>query len=333
MNEIDLVTGGAGFIGRHVVAALRQAGRRVRVLDVHAHRAAAGDVETIAGSVLDPAALRAAAAGVRHVYHLAALAHLWMRDKRDYMRVNVAGTQAVLDAAAAAGAAKVIVTSSETVLRGWNHASATPIRESEPVPELSAMAGAYDRSKWLADQAARTAAANGLPVVILYPTVPVGPGDSNCTAPTRMIDAFLHGRMPAYYDCLLNLVPVEDVARGHLLAADKAAPGSRYILAGENLWMHDILAMLAALTGRPVPRRRIPYWLAALSGGVSEWWADHVTRRPPLATLTGVRLARHPRFVDATSAARALGFAPGSVRDALARAVAWLQAHPHRRPS
>lgn len=324
MSAVDLVTGGGGFIGCHLVQALHAQGRQVRVLDIDPARHFGPGIEAINGSILDADALAAACRGVRHVYHLAAVAHLWLPDKRLYDRINHQGTRMVLDAAQRAGAEKIIVTSTETILRGWNNASAKPIDEDEPRPSLAEMAGPYDRSKWLADDAARTAAAQGLPVVMLYPTVPVGPGDIHFTAPTRMIEAFLQGRAPAYYDCMLNLIGVEDLAQGHVLAAQKAAPGSRYILAGDNLWLHDILAMLHDLTGRPMPRRRIPYGLASWSAMVSEWLADHVTKHPPLANRTGVRLARHPRMIDGSRAASDLGFDPEPTRLALARAIAWL---------
>ncbi|GAB4151699.1 MAG: NAD-dependent epimerase/dehydratase family protein [Sphingomonadales bacterium] len=324
MTAVDLVTGGGGFIGCHVVRALQASGGRVRVLDIDCRRGFGPDVEVINGSILDPDALAAACAGVRHVYHLAAIAHLWLADPGAYERVNHQGTRAVLRAAADAGAEKIIVTSSETILRGWNNPDPAPINEAEPRPAMADMAGAYDRSKWLADEAARQAAAAGMPVISLYPTVPVGPGDVHFTAPTRMIEAFLQGQAPAYYDCLLNLAGVEDLAQGHLLAAQQAPAGSRYILAGENLWMRDILALLAGLTGQAMPHRQVPYWLAALSAHGAEWWANHVSKRTPLANVTGVRLTRHPRRIDGGLAIRELGYRPGPARDALAQAIAWL---------
>ncbi|MBF0335770.1 MAG: NAD-dependent epimerase/dehydratase family protein, partial [Alphaproteobacteria bacterium] len=182
-----LVTGGAGFLGGHLVRLLRAAGHRVRVLDP------AADDEADRGSVTDPVAVGHAMSGADVVFHMAAIAHLWSPDAQDFQRVNVEGTRVVLQAARRARPKRVVATSTALILKG---ATSERVDETRPMPPLAEMIGAYARSKWLADQAC--AAAGDVPVVRLYPTVPIGPGDVSITPPTRMIADFLAGRLPAY---------------------------------------------------------------------------------------------------------------------------------------
>ncbi|MFZ5609804.1 MAG: NAD-dependent epimerase/dehydratase family protein [Pseudomonadota bacterium] len=315
-----LVTGGAGFIGRHLVRQLHARGTTVRVLDPAASpRLFPAGVDAREGSILDDRALAAAMQGVETVYHLAAIAHLWRRNRDDFERVNHQGTRLVLDAARRAGAARVIVTSSEVILRGWDEASDVPLREDAPSPPLAAMAGPYSRSKHRADKAARDAGA-----ISLYPTVPVGPGDDAMTAPTAMLALFARRPPPAYLATTLNLVPVEDVAAAHILAAEKARAGERFLIGGEDWPMARLLDFLARHLGRPMPRRQIPYSLARLSAGVAQGMA-RFTKRAPVATVEGVRLAKHGWRVESDKARAALGWTAGPVAEALLRALAWLE--------
>lgn len=317
-----LVTGGCGFIGRHLVAALLAAGHRVTVLDP-ATAPPAGATH-VRGSVLDAQALHAAMLGADWVFHLAARAHLWIADKRDYERVNVEGTRFVLAAAKTLGVRRLVHTSTEAVLSGTADTAGTVDGTRDPV--LAGQPGPYSRSKCAAELLALAAAGAGLPVVVASPTAPLGPGDAALTPPTQMLLDFLNARHPAYLDCLLNFADVRDVAAGHLLAAEKGEIGRRYLLAGENLRLSAFLARLAALTGRPMPRPRIPYWLAWATAAISEPVADHFTHRAPAATLNGVRLVRRPLAYSAKSAREELGWQARPLGQTLTDAVADLAA-------
>ena len=323
-DGMTLVTGGAGFVGRHLVRRLVERGQRVRLLDVDLGLPPLpAGAEIIEASILDAPRLEAAMAGVEVLYHLAADPNLWARDKDSFHRTNCEGTRAVLDAARAAGVRRIVYTSTETILRG-TAATATPIDEDVAAPDIGYMPGPYCRSKFLAERVALDAARAGLPVVVVNPTLPVGPGDWRLTPPTRMIRGYLIGAFSAYLEFWLNLVPVEDLARGHILAAERGRVGERYILGGENMRLSELLAALEQLSGRAMPKRRVPYWLALLTGVACELVADHLTRRPPPAPLAGVRLARAPTIFRSDKARNDLGYAPGSVAEALAREVDWL---------
>ncbi|MEM6491227.1 MAG: NAD-dependent epimerase/dehydratase family protein [Pseudomonadota bacterium] len=320
-----LVTGGAGFIGRHLVAQLQARGDRVRVLDPAAARAGFGaDVDIRAGSVLDAGALSAALNDVDHVYHLAANAQLWAPDPTEFDRINRGGTEALLASARGRPIKRIVVTSSEVTVKAWRDRSPGPTAEpATPLPR-DAMAGPYSRSKHAADALALAAAADGLPVTLVHPTLPIGPGDVGLTPPTTMILGFLREAIPAYLDTTFNLIAVEDVAVGHILAAARGETGARYILGHENLTMTALLALLEEIAAIRTPRRRVPYALAWLAGRVETALADHVTRRPPTAPFEGVRLARAAMAFDPSKAVRDLGLPQSPVRDALTRAVGWL---------
>jgi dihydroflavonol-4-reductase len=196
------------------------------------------------------------------------------------------------------------------------------LADERTVGRLDEMAGAYKRSKLLAEQLVLEAASNAVPAVVVNPTTPVGPGDWKPTPTGRIIVDFLRGRLPAYVETGLNLVPVEDVATGHLLAGQRGRVGERYILGARNMTLKEIFDALAAVSGRPAPRVRIPLALAFAIGSASEALA-RFTDREPRVPLDGVRMARRPMFVDGSKARRELEFTPGSVESALERAVTW----------
>jgi dihydroflavonol-4-reductase len=233
----------------------------------------------------------------------------------------------VLQAARRARVARIIYTSTVgtvAVPRG----DALPDESTRT--SVDEMIGHYKRSKWLAEQEVLRAAADGLPVVVVNPTTPVGPGDAKPTPTGRLIVDFLDGRMPAYVDAGLNFLPVEDAAAGHLLAAERGRVGERYILGGENLALKQVLAILAGISGRRAPRVRVPHALA-LGAGYVNAAISGLLRREPRIPLEGVRMSRHSMFVNAERARRELGFAPGPVAAALERAVRWYETNGYVR--
>lgn len=317
-----LVTGASGFVGSHLARLLVAQGQRVRVLlrPSSDSRALEGlSVERVTGDLRDPASLADAVRGIRRVFHVAADYRLWARDPREIYESNVSGTRNLLEAARSAGVERFIYTSTVATIAVPRPG---PFPNEETPAALSEMIGHYKRSKFMAEQEALAAARSGLPVVIVNPTAPVGPGDWKPTPTGRIILDFLTGRMPAYVDTGLNIVPVEDVAAGHLLAAERGRVGERYILGGRNLTLKEILGVVAAVSGRPAPRLRLPHAIA-LAAGYADGFISRLTGREPLVPLEGVRMARHKMWVDCSKAVRELGFEPGSVEAALERSVAW----------
>ena len=323
---IALVTGATGFLGNHVARLLAERGERVRVLvrpSSELRRLEGLPVERVTGDLREPASLARATEGVETVYHVAADYRLWARAPREIYEANVTGTRNLLQAARKAGVARFVYTSTVATV-AVPHTGSLP--DERTVSSLDQMIGHYKRSKWLAEQEALGAARAGMPVVIVNPTTPVGPGDARPTPTGRTLVDFLNGRMPAYVDTGLNWVPVEDAAAGHLLAAERGSVGERYILGGENLSLKQVLDMVAGVSGRPAPRVRLPHAMA-LAAGYADAAVSHLLSREPRIPLEGVRMARHSMFVDAGKARRELEFAPGPVAAALERAVRWYQAN------
>lgn len=279
-------------------------------------------MERITGDLRDRASLDRAAAGCGLVFHVAADYRLWSKHPETLYQSNVDGTRNLLEAAAAAGVERIVYTSTVGCI-------GIPVNgvgdETTPV-SLSDMQGHYKRSKWLAEQVALEKGSEGLPVVIVNPTAPVGDHDFRPTPTGKTIVDFLRGRIPAFIDTGLNLVDARDIALGHLFAAEHGRSGERYILGCENLTLEQILERLAVISGRKKPTMRLPYSVAYLSGLVSTAWAG-VTGNEPLAPLEGVRMARKKMWVKQDKSVRELGFEPGPVDEALRRAVHWFQSN------
>jgi len=319
-----LVTGASGFLGSHVARLLAEREDGVRVLvRPSSDLRALGDlpVERTTGDLRDAASLDRALAGVDTVFHVAADYRLWAADPAEIYESNVAGTQNLLVAAQRAGVRRFVYTSSVATVAVHRPGR---LPDEDVDSRLDEMIGHYKRSKFMAEQEVMGAAGQGAPVVVVNPTTPVGPGDWKPTPTGKLIVDFLNGRMPAYVETGLNVVPVEDAARGHLLAAERGEIGRRYILGGRNMTMREILEALAQATGRPAPRVRLPHAVAMAAAYVDTAWSRMLGRAPRIP-IEGVRMSRHRMFVDASRAPRELGFSAGPAEEALARAVRWYE--------
>jgi dihydroflavonol-4-reductase len=279
-------------------------------------------VEAVRGDLQDPASLKAAVHGCSHLYHAAADYRLWVPDPPEMYAVNVQGTIDLLTAAAEVGVERIVYTSTVGTL--GNPGDGVPGTEDTPV-SLDDMCGHYKRSKFLAEQAVMESVRQGLPVVLVHPSAPVGPWDSRPTPTGQMIVDFLKGRMPAYLETGLNLVHVKDVAMGHLLAAEKGRVGEKYILGHQNLSLSEILCLLAEISGRPAPRLKLPYLPILCLSHVNEFWATYISRRPPRMPLAAVKMAGKFMYFDSAKAVKELGLPQTPVRQALAEAVAWFR--------
>jgi len=319
-----LVTGASGFIGGNVLAALLERGYEARALlrkESDRRTLAGRNVELAYGDLRDRESLLRALEGCDVLFHVGAVYALWTPDPQLIYETNVQGTENILRAAHAQGIRKVVYTSSESTIGiARNGALGTEEGPTDPTH----LVGPYKRSKYLAEGLALQMAREGLPVVVVNPTTPVGPGDVKPTPTGQIIVDFLNRRMPAYVNTMLNVVDVRDVAQGHVLALEKGRPGQRYILGNRNLTLREILGLLAQITGLPAPRLRIPFALALGAGYASEL-AAKVTGRPPRVPLTGVRVASHFRCFDCSKAVRELGLPQTPVEEALAAAVYWFR--------
>jgi len=320
-----LVTGGAGFIGAHLVGYLLKEGLQVRVLDIASKPDFMDDqVEYIQGSVLDREQVQTCIDDVDWVFHLAANPHLWAKDTYIFEQINYQGTQVVLEAAKQANISLFIHTSTEAILRSYLHPTTQLITENTPLPAFEEMAGPYTRSKYLADQAVYKAHEAGLPVIIVYPTGPIGTNDPNLTAPNKMIADFLKEKTPAYLECNLNLIAVEDVAQGIVHAAQVGRVGERYILGNENLALSEILQHIHKIFDKKVPKRRIPYTVALLTAHASEFISNTFTYQQPIASLEGVRLAKANLIFDCQKAQKELEMPQTPIREVIEKTGNWL---------
>jgi len=321
-----LVTGASGFVGSAVARRLLVAGHSVRALLRPASDRRNVDglpVEIVQGDLTDRRSLEHAVAGCDALFHVAADYRLWVPDPGALYKANVNGTANIMQAAADAGVRRIVYTSSVATLglRGDGY----PSDEDTPVT-LSDMVGHYKRSKYLAEAHVRKMVEErGLPAVIVNPSTPVGPRDVKPTPTGRMILDAATGRIPAYVDTGLNLIHVDDVANGHLLAFERGAIGERYILGGHNMTLKEILTAIAALVGRSPPRVRLPHNLVLPLAYAAEAWARLTDGAEPRVTLDAVRLSKKRMFFRSGKAQRALGLVARPIEVALADAVQWFQ--------
>lgn len=323
---LSLITGANGFIGSHVTRFLIEQGERVRVLvrPQSDRRLLEGlNVEFAYGDLRDASSLSAALTGVQRVYHVAADYRLWAKNPQEIYDSNVNGTRNLLAAALSARVERFIYTSSVGTIVP-PHSDGLPDENTHL--QLADMIGHYKRSKLLAEEEALEAARKGQAVVIVNPTTPVGPGDWKPTPTGRVIVDFLNGKIPAYVDTGLNFVAVEDVAKGHWLAAEKGKLGERYILGDRNLTLKEFLGVLARLSGRPRSRMRVPHALPYAAALADSLFAK-ILRREPSIPLEGVRMARHKMFVNGAKAHADLGYSTSGLEAALERAIGWYSDH------
>jgi len=335
-----LVTGASGFVGRAVVAALLERDQEVRVLvrrSSDRRHLDALPVDVVEGDLEQPATFPSALRGCRVLYHVAADYRLWTPHPASMYRTNVEGTRALVRAAMDEGVERIVYTSSVATL-GID--AGRPSDETTPSGEGD-MIGHYKRSKFLAEQAVRELARDGAPVVIVNPSTPIGPGDARPTPTGRIVIEAARGRIPAYLDTGLNVVHVDDVARGHLLAYDHGKVGERYILGGDNLTLGEILTLIATLVGRRPPRVRLRPGLVLPFAHMSEMVARLRAAGEPLLTVDGVRMARKRMHFSSAKAVAELGYGSRPAVDAVRDALEWyrgngylaqIAARPFRQP-
>ncbi len=322
---LAFLTGATGFVGSHVARALAKNGADLRLLvRPNSNKKNLDDLKAdlVIGDLRDPASLEKGISGCDVVFHIAADYRLWVRDPDEMFRANVEGTRAILEASRKANIRRVVYTSSVATM-GFT-SSGKPADENSPV-SLANMIGPYKRSKFMAEQVAIDAARAGQDVVIVNPTTPVGERDIRPTPTGRIVIDFLKKKFPAYVDTGLNLVDVRECAQGHIAALEKGRSGERYILGGENLTLKQILDKLAAITGLPSPKVRVPYVLALATGVVDELVTGRIRGREPRATIDAVRMGRKKMFASSAKAERELGWKVMPVDDALRRAVDWFR--------
>jgi dihydroflavonol-4-reductase len=328
------VTGATGFVGSHVAVALARRGAEMRLLvrktSNTANLAAIPGAAMCTGDLLDPESLRPGIRGCDYVMHVAADYRLWVRDPRQMYAANVDGTRELLRIAREEGVRRVVYTSSVATM-GFK-TDGTIVDESTPV-SLDDMVGHYKRSKFLAEQEALKAAANGQEVMVLNPTTPIGPGDVKPTPTGRIIVDFLNKKFPAYVDTGLNLVDVEEVARAHVDALERGCPGERYILGGENLTLKQILDKMSAITGLPSPTMKVSHAVAMAFAFFDEMVTGRLLGKEPRATVEAVRMGRKKMFASSTKAVRELGFQQIPVYQALRAAIDWFRAHGYAPPA
>jgi len=321
-----LLTGATGFVGGAVARALVHRGIEVRVMA----RAGADlqnlqglTVERVEGDLRDQDSLRHALTGCQQLYHIAAHYSLWAKDPSIFYDVNVTGTKTLLEAAREVGTERIVYCSTIGAIgippEGGLGTEETPV-------VFEQMAGHYKRSKYLAEQEVLKLAKAGLPVVIVNPSAPVGIGDVKPTPTGQVIVDFMKGRMPAYIETGMNIVDVDDVAIGHLLAMEKGRVGERYILGSANLMLREVFEILSRLTGINAPSIKLPR-LAILPLAYLNLWMANITGHPPRIPLEGVKMAKYKMHYDCSKAIRELGFPQTPPEVALEKAVRWFRDH------
>ena len=320
-----LVTGSTGFLGSAILRKLLEDGREVKVLireKSNTTNIDGIDVEIACGDLRDSDSLQSALNGCDVLYHTAAYYSLWDQNKQIIYDINVEGTRKILQAAQLKNIEKVVYTSTVGCV-GLNK-DTTPSNEDTPF-DLNTLSNDYKQSKYQAEQVVLEFARNGLPVVIVNPSTPVGPRDIKPTPTGKIILDFLNRKMPAYLETGLNLIDVDDCARGHILAEQKGIPGERYILGNQNMSLFDILITLEKITGLKAPRIKMPFWVALSAGWACEMISNNLTGKPPAVPLAGVKMAKYFMYFDSSKAIQKLGLPQNPTENALRQSVDWFK--------
>jgi dihydroflavonol-4-reductase len=320
-----LVTGATGFIGYHVARLLQEQGFHVRAFvreGTDASFLKALGVEPVRGDLRDFDALSRALMACRQLYHVAADYRLWVPDPETMYEINVQGTRNAMQAALKRSVDKVVYTSTVGVLAAGSNGR--PSNE-ETRAGIHEMVGHYKKSKYLAEQEVYRFIERGLPAVIVNPSTPIGPFDRKPTPTGKIIVDFLNGEMPAYLDTGLNFVDVEDVAAGHILAAQQGRVGDKYILGNRNMTLRDFFGSLADATGEKPPTVRLPYLPVLIAAHVDEALSKWVTGHQPRIPITGVKMARHYMYVDCAKAVKELRLPQSPVEGAIKKAIQWFE--------
>jgi len=324
---ITLLTGATGFVGAAVLRTLLAAGHNVRALvrSSSDRRNLSGlDCEIVFGDLAEADSLKRAVRGCEALFHVAADYRIWVPDPEKMKRVNVQGTVDLIQTAAAAGVSRMVYTSSVATLRLRD--DDVPVDESYSA-DLSDMIGPYKQSKFLAEQQVKHLTHHGMPIVIVQPSAPFGPGDVKPTPTGRFVVEAASGRMPAYVNTGLNVVHVDDVGTGHLLAYEKGKIGETYILGGENHTLQWILNTIAELTGQSPPRVRLPHWMVMPVAYMVEGVARIRRSDEPMITIDSVRMSRKLMYFSIEKARRELGYSPRPAAEALRDEIEWFYEH------
>ena len=319
-----LVTGGTGFIGGNVARALHARDYEVRALIRQSSSTLTLEntgIETVLGDIRDRESVASAIKGCQAVVHAAALYTFWTPEPRLMYEINEAGTRIILEEALKAGVQRCVYTS--TVSTVGIPKGGVGNEEFEPAPKD--MISHYKKSKYKAEKVALDMARNGLPVVVVNPTAPIGPWDVKPTPTGGIVVDFLRGRMPAYISTGMNVVDVEDVAVGHILAMEKGRPGQRYLLGNRNMTLKELLTGLGRITGQRAPWLRVPLWLAIGAGYIDRFIEGGLLGKRPIIPLDGLRVSKKPMYVSCEKSVRELGLPQSPVEGALEKAVTWFR--------
>ncbi len=324
-NQKVLVTGGAGFIGTHLVSALLVNGQKVRVLEkptAFVDHIRHLDLEIVYADIRKKNCLTKAIDGCEIVFHLAADPNLWRENRSQYHCVNFEGTKNVFETALDLGVKRIVHASTESILTRKKQVG--KIGETQQVGIKDAI-GSYCRSKMRAELYALGLGVMGAPVLVVNPTLPIGPGDYGLSPPSKMIIDFCKGGRKEFISGDLNLADVRDIAQGFILACEKGIPGRRYILSGENKSIREVFSLLSEIAGLPKPDTKIPFTIALGFAFLSELWADLVTRTSPQANLTGVQLTRRIMHFQENGALKEMGWKVRPIRESFEQAVEWFK--------